>query len=281
MGAFVRRTRSPGPGRDTVGGARNPGQPVAGPAIGLVASPALALAVLLALATGCTDTTLPPVDDRDTPPPATSTGPIRPDPNFERPRTEEGTALLATFPSPSDLGPGWTYADAVDKDPDPDGIEVGVERETNDIVDGSVPQDCLRLNPMPLPKAAAEVRYRIDGTTVSAFAVWFGDRAVTRAFLTLLVANLDDCKAEKGDSGEDLVGQVVMLGEGIVLANRSPDDPEERRTELLVLTDRSVVLLEAPVALGAEPFTSRGSVRLADTFRKAALQSPAWAQQPD
>lgn len=268
MGSAVRRTRWPATRRAA-------GRAGAG----------IALSVVLGVAAGCTDTTLPPPDERpsNTPDtPATSTGPVRPDPNFEPPpHTEAGEDLLSTFPSPADLGAGWAYLDAVDKDPDPGGPEVGTERDGNDVLDGSVPQECPRLNPLPLPRAAAEVRYLVDGVPVSAFAVSFESRAVTRAFLTLLVANLEDCQGEQADDGGDLVGQVVPLGDGIVLADRFPDDPDARRTDLAILTDRSVVLLEAPVVLGAEPFTSRPSLRAAEAFREAVLDAPAWARRPD
>lgn len=228
------------------------------------------LAAVLATA-GCTDTTRPRVDPLPPQPPAvtgppqepaTSTGPVRPDPNFAQPDTAAGAALLATFPEPSELGAGWAYATGNV------GRARGQERDINEVVDGSVPHDCLRLNPMPLPLSAAEVRYTFEGTPVIAFQVGFDNPAVSRAFLSLLVSNLEDCEAEKGDDGEDLVGQVVSLGEGIVLSNRFPADADARRTELAVLTAHSVVLLGSPVALGAEPLTSARSVAIAETFRQ-------------
>lgn len=105
---------------------------------------------------------------------------------------------------------------------------------------------------------------------MSAFQVGFDNPAVSRAFLSLLVSNLQDCEVEEGDDGEDLIGQVVSLADGIVLSDRFPDDEEERRTDLAVLTESSVVLLEAPAALGGDPFTSARSVAIAEAFRDSA-----------
>lgn len=148
MVSVVRRVRRPvaGQGRATL------------PCIGI------ALTAVLAGAAGCTDTTRPRVDRLPSLGrslgrslgPATSTGPVRPDPNFEPPDTAAGAELLTTFPAPSDLGPGWAYADA-------DAGGPGLERDVDDIVDGSVPRDCLRLNPMPLPQGAARSATRSRG----------------------------------------------------------------------------------------------------------------------
>lgn len=236
----------------------------------------IALCVVPLALAGCTDTTRPRADrptSTDQPtssaPAPTSTATAA---GSEAPHTRAGAELLARFPAPADLGPGWAYSGPVDR---PGEHSVGAELDVNDAVDGSVPHDCLRLNPMPLPEAAAQARYTFRGTPVSASAVGFDNPAVTRAFLSLLVSNLEDCKAERGDNGGDLVGQVVSLGEGIVLSDRLPDDDVERRTDLAVLTETSVVLLESPVALGAEPFTSGRGVAIAEVFRSSAGRSSA------
>lgn len=232
--------------------------------------PGIGLCVVLLAAGGCTDTTRPDVDELPSPAPATSTGPVRPDPNYDRERTEAGQELLATaFPRPEDLGPGWEVAGV-----GPPGTLRGTEREVAEVVDGSIPRGCSRLAPLPLPVAAAEVRYTVHGTPVSAFVLGFEEPAVTRAFVSLLVGNLEDCKAERSEDGADLVGQVVSLGEGVVLSDRYPDR-EDRRSDLSVLAGTRVVLLEAPVALGEAPFTSRGSVRIAEVFRSRAGGQPS------
>lgn len=244
MGSVVRRTRWLGAGTHRPGRGR------------LVT---IALSVVL-LAAGCTDTTRPDADDVPSPDllpaPATSTGPVRPDPNYERPHSAAGQALLTRFPQPVELGPGWRYPHT-----GRGSVEVpnAVERDVNDIVDGSVPRDCPRMNPLPLPRAAGEVHYTFHGIPVSAFAVGFDDAAVSRAFLSLLVDNLRDC---------DLIGRVSNVGEGIWLSARFPDDAEERRADLAVLTGSSVVLMEAPVPLGTEPFTRRGATRIAEALRR-------------
>lgn len=221
------------------------------------------------LLTACTDTTRPAPEELPTlaPAPATSTGPIRPDPNYERPHTRAGTDLLDTFPRPAELGAAWGYAST-----GPHSVEmpVGMERDVGDVMDGAVPRECSALNPMPLPDAAAEVHYTFEQKAVNAFALGFTNPAVSRAFLSLLARNLADCKGHRGDDGGALVGQVLFLEPGIVLSDRFPDDAQDRRADLAVLTDASVVLLEAPVALGEEPFTSVHSISIAQAFRDAA-----------
>ena len=227
------------------------------------------LVAALHLTTACTDTTRPAPEDLPTlaPAPATSTGPVRPDPNYERPHTRAGTNLLDMFPKPADLGPDWGYAST-----GPDSVEmpVGMERDVGDVMDGAVPRECSALNPMPLPDAAAEVHYTFRQKAVNAFGLGFTNPAVSRAFLSLLARNLADCKGRRGDSGATLIGQVLFLESGIVLSDRFPDEARDRRADLAVLTDGSVVLLEAPVALGEEPFTSAHSLRVARAFRDAA-----------
>ncbi len=237
----------------------------------------LALSVILGAATGCTDTTRPAEDDRPTPAPATSTGPVRPDPNYERPHSAAGADLLTVFPSPTDLGRGWGYADAIDKDPDPGGVEVAAERDVADIMQGSIPQGCRRADPLPVPVAAAEVRYVFEGTPVSAFVLGFDNRAATSGFLRLLVGNLETCRAENGG---ELVGRVDPVEERVVLSERFPDQEDERRADLAILTDSSVVLLEAAVHLGTAPFTSEYGLRIAEAFREAAHDPPPWVTQP-
>ncbi len=125
----------------------------------------LALAGLLGgLVAGCTDTTRPPADDAGVELPsdlapdlpratATSTGPVLPDPNFERPHTALGEQLRARFPPPRQLGPGWAFPPTDERHVE---VPLAVERDAEEVVDGAVPEDCSRLNPMPLPDAAAQ-----------------------------------------------------------------------------------------------------------------------------
>ncbi|HET8717868.1 MAG TPA: hypothetical protein VFM50_08960 [Nocardioidaceae bacterium] len=248
----------------------------------------LALAGLLGgLVAGCTDTTRPPADDAGVELPsdlapdlpratATSTGPVLPDPNFERPHTALGEQLRARFPPPRQLGPGWAFPPTDERHVE---VPLAVERDAEEVVDGAVPEDCSRLNPMPLPDAAAQTHYsftagslatdRAAEVSVSAFAVGFDNPAVTRAFFTLLIQNRADCKDETGDDGRDLVGQVLPLEPGVVLSDRYPDDARSRRAELTVLTEHAVIMLEGPVALGERPFSSADSLRLASAFRRA------------
>jgi hypothetical protein len=234
--------------------------------------------VVLLLATGCTDTTRPPEELLPSLPSAraTDTGPVRPDPNYEHPRPAHGDAL-ARFPTVTELGYGWGYARATSRG---DGYGKGgapaagrvpaFAADIGEVVDKSAPEDCLRLNPLPIPSTAIEARYTFGSTPVTVSEVGFGSSAVAGAFFSLLVANLEDCTEESGSGGRVLVGQVIEIGDGVALADRYPDDTTERRTDLLVLTDMTVLLLRAPVELGAAPFTSAGSVKLAQAFRVAA-----------
>lgn len=84
------------------------------------------------------------------------------------------------------------------------------------------------------------------------------------------MTDLEGCAEKADDEGRDLVGQVISLGDGIVLSDRFPDEVGQRRAELVVLTESSVVLLNAPVELGAKPFTSGRNVEIADEFRNGA-----------
>jgi hypothetical protein len=243
--------------------------------------PVIALSVVLA-ATGCTDTTRPAAEGSPSAlPPATSTGPVRPDPNYFHTDSHEGQELLGTFPSPIDLGAGWDYLDAVDKDPDPDGVEVGIQRDVADILAGSIPDGCPRPDTLPVPEAAAEVRYIFRGIPVTAFVLGFPDRASTRAFADVLVETLDACQGEKDRAGGHVVGQVDAVADGVVMSERFPGDADGRRSDLVVLTDRSVVLLESAAELGAAPFTSQGSLRVAETFRGAAREAPPWVTRTE
>jgi hypothetical protein len=244
----------------------------------------IALSVVLAGA-GCTDTTRPAEDRTPRPsampsspgmpqPSATSTGPVRPDPNYEHPDSPAGSELLTTFPTPNELGPGWGYADEELQS----GAVVGAERDVGDIMQGSIPEGCPPAAQLPLPGAAAEVRYVFLETPVSVFVLGFPDRSSTRAFLSGLVENLVGCQGEKTGAGGQAVGRVDPLGEGIVMSERFPGE-DRRRSDLAILTDRSVVLLEAPVRVGALPFTPEASAQIAETFRDAAREAPPWVTE--
>lgn len=225
----------------------------------------IAMSVVLLLGTACTDTTLPPGGRQPAVAAPTSSEPDRLDPNFVRPHTRAGADLLDTFPAPAELGPGWAYVD-----PPAPRTTAGVERDVEDVVVGSVPGGCLRLESGLPPLAAAEVSYAFRGTPVTASRVGFDDPADTRAFFGVLDSNLVDCTQDLRDDGGDIVGRVVRIGPGILLSNRFPDDEDARRTDLAVLTGTSVVLLEAPVAFGREPFTSGRSVEIAKAFRRTS-----------
>lgn len=232
--------------------------------------------VALLLATGCTDTTVPSPDELPSSrAPATDTGPVRPDPNFSRPELADADARAA-FPTADDLGPGWDYSRAVSNEHDygrggaHESAQVpAYDQDVDDVLDSAVPDECLQLNPMPIPSTAVEVRYTFEDIPVTVSEVGFGSPAVAGAFFSLLVANREDCTAESGSEGRILVGQVVMLGEGVALSDRYPGDPTERRSDLAVRTDTTVVMLQAPVELGAEPFTSTRALRVARVFRGA------------
>lgn len=239
--------------------------------MGLPASPAqsphvaLLLVVPLLLA-GCTDTT-GGARGADGPEPAVSTPP----PPSGAPGVRAGELSLETFPEPADLGSEWGFvADPGDREAPAVHGQPALVRDLADLMRGIVPVDCPARHPMPMPQAALEVRYTFESEPVNAVEVDFPSPAHAGTFFAVRLSALQDCKGATSAEGEVLVGQVLRVQQGVVLSDRWPRKADARRTELMVLKDDSVVMMQTGRALGEEPFSSGRIPDLVRQFRAYA-----------
>ena len=185
--------------------------------------------------------------------------------SMDKPATTSGALSKASFPTPRELGRGWSYT------VDPGDAEEGyagngppaLARSPQEIVQTAVPFGCSRRTAMPAPAHALEVDYAYRGTKAIAIRGQFPDAAAARSFFTGRAANLRSCV---GVSGSAAIGPLVTA-----LASPDRDSLASDRTprsdpwrELSVLDGDSVVLLAVQ---GHDPFDAASTRRLVRTFR--------------
>jgi hypothetical protein len=180
------------------------------------------------------------------------------------PATTSGPLSQDSFPTPAELGPGWSYF------VDPGDAEEGyagngtptLERSPQEIAQTAVPFGCDRPHAMPQATHALEVDYRYRGAQAIAVRERFRDAATARAFHAGRTANLRACLGRSGSAAiGPLVADLRSPAAGVVTSARTPRSDPWR--ELAVLDGRTVVLLAVH---GAGPGTS-DTRRLVELFR--------------
>ena len=225
----------------------------------------VALAAAGLVLTGCTDTTQLPADQQTTPAAVPESEPSW----YVYPGDAAGELSLETFPSLSELGEGWSYAttSATQRDASPGGDSPAIDRGIGDVIQESIPDECVLNEMVPMPAAALEVRYAFRDKPVTAYEVAFASPSLAQIFFSLRRDELESCQGRQAPIGGGmLVGQAITLDDGVVLSSRNPDLGRDAWMELLVLKDSSVVWLQATGELGDEPFTSGRVLSLAKTF---------------
>jgi hypothetical protein len=240
---------------------------------------AATLAALVALA-GCTESR--PTAEPDASPATATTpdasGPARSDDpaptpataapspgSMAVPDTTSGALSRTSFPTPRELGAGWTYS------VDPGDAEEGyagngtpaLERSPEEITRTAVPLGCDRPTPMPRPTHALEVDYAFRGAKVIAVRGQFRDPATAREFFTGRSQNLRGCLRRSGSVAiGPLVAGLTSPARDAVASDRTPaSDPWH---ELAVL-DRATVALVA--VQGADRLTDAQTRRLVTLLR--------------
>lgn len=185
--------------------------------------------------------------------------------SMEEPATTAGPLSTASFPTPDELGPGWSYAvDTGDVEEGYSGNGTpSLARRPREIVLTAVPLGCERPAPMPAPAHALEVDYTLDQSTVIAVRSAFGDPARAEQFFSARERNLRGCAGRSASRAiGPLVASVTSPAPGAVASMRTPrSDPWQ---EIAVLDGESVVL----VALqGPDSLTPQQTRRLVALLR--------------
>lgn len=202
-----------------------------------------------------------------TPSESTPTGPTgAPSPgSMVTPDVTAGPLSQASFPTPRQLGAGWTYS------VDPGDAEEGyagngtpvVERYVEEIAQTAVPFGCERTRKMPAPAYALEVDYTYRGAKAIAVRGKFRDRAAAKAFFVGRAGNLRDCLGHTASAGiGPLVGRLTRPARNAVASDRTPESDPWR--ELAVLDGSTVALLAVQ---GTDHLTDTQTRRLVTLLR--------------
>jgi hypothetical protein len=207
--------------------------------------------------------TLTPTRSADPAPPTTTAAPSPG--SMAVPHTTSGSLSRTSFPSPRELGPGWTYS------VDPGDAEEGyagngtpaLERSPEEIARTAVPFGCDRTSAMPRPKHALEVDYTFRGAKVIAVRGQFRDPAAARGFFTGRSQNLRGCLGRTGSTAiGPLVARVTSPAVDAVASDRTPaSDPWH---ELAVLDGATVALVAVQ---GPDRLTGAQTRRLVTLLR--------------
>lgn len=184
---------------------------------------------------------------------------------MDTPATTSGPLSQASFPTPRELGAGWTYT------VDPGDAEEGyagngtpvVERSAAEIAQTAVPFGCERRSAMPPPVYALEVDYAFRGSKVIAVRGAFRDQAEARAFFVGRADNLRDCLGSSGSAAiGPLVGRLTEPASNALVSDRTPESDPWR--ELAVLDGSTVALLAVQ---GTDHLTESQTRRIVTLFR--------------
>jgi hypothetical protein len=180
------------------------------------------------------------------------------------PPATSGDLALTSFPTPKQLGPGWTYA------VDPGSAEEGysgngtpaMARRTDEIAQTALPFGCPTRPRLPLARHALEVGYSDDSRAVVTVRLRFTDPSDAKAFFDGRADGLRQCS---GVAPSPAIGPLVtgLLAPraGVLVSARTPDsDPWQ---ELALVADVDVVLVARQ---GDDSFTDAESRRLGRLF---------------
>ena len=185
--------------------------------------------------------------------------------SLEKPATSSGPLSKRSFPTPKQLGAGWSYA------VDPGDAEEGyagngtpsLARSPQEIVQTAVPFGCTRASPMPAPAHALEVDYKLRGAKVIAVRGSFATPALSRTFFTGRARNLQACEGRSsGAAIGTLVAHLTRPGRDALASDRTPMSDPWREVAVL---DGDVVALVA--VQGHDPLTAAETYRLVHLLR--------------
>jgi hypothetical protein len=180
--------------------------------------------------------------------------------SLAKPATSSGPLSKRSFPTPKQLGAGWSYA------VDPGDAEEGysgngtpsLARSPQEIVQTAVPFGCTRNAPMPAPAHALEVDYKLHGAKVIAVRGSFASRARSSAFFTGRARNLRACEGRSGGAAiGTLVAHLTRPARDALASDRTPTSDPWREVAVL---DGDVVALVA--VQGHNPLTAAETRRL-------------------
>ena len=184
--------------------------------------------------------------------------------SLEKPATSSGPLSKRSFPTPKQLGAGWSYA------VDPGDAEEGyagngtpsLARSPQEIVQTAVPFGCTRLAPMPAPAHALEVDYKLHGAKVIAVRGSFASSARATTFFTGRARNLQACEGRSGGAAiGTLVAHLTHPARDAIASDRTPKSDPWR--EVAVLDGDAVGLVAVQ---GHNPLTAAETRRLVRLF---------------
>ena len=193
---------------------------------------ALLLLLLLPSAAACGGTAQE-ASSAAPPSPTTTTASNSPTPSspakITTPASTAGSLSIRSFPEPSDLGDGWSYA------VDPGDVEEGyagngtpaIARKAGEVLRTVLPFGCARGPRFTAPRHVLEVDYRSPYGKVVALRLRFTDHAAASAFFDARTAGLRSCLDRSPSPAiGPLVRQLSVLDERAVLSDRTPaSDP--------------------------------------------------------
>lgn len=205
---------------------------------------------------------------------ATAEGPSEPDTaddhaELETPGTSSGPLTRRDFPTPRELGPGWSYrVDMGDAEEGYTGNRTPVlERDPAEVAMLAVPFGCARPVDLPVPAHALEVDYTAGDVSVVAVRASFGDARTASRFFGTRTRLLRGCEDTVVSEAEGvLVDEVRRPSATALLNDRTPEsDPW---AELVVHDGDQVVLVAIRTRLDSPPITPDAVNDLAEAFRR-------------
>lgn len=189
--------------------------------------------------------------------------------DLETPGTSSGPLTRRDFPTPRELGAGWSYrVDMGDAEEGYTGNRTPVlERDPAEVAMLAVPFGCPRPVDVPVPEHALEVDYTAADVSVVAVRASFGDPRTASRFFGARARLLHGCEGTVASGAEGvLVAEVRRLSATTLLNDRTPEsDPW---AELAVHDGDQVVLVAAGARLDSPPMTPSAVADLARAFRR-------------